>query len=111
MGETKTEELIKVKQDRFDDIETKQTDINNKKTKNEIIEELKNIKNDIVQKEGEKEQIQNDINKAVANDEYEICGQLAPKKKKLISQLNELKIEVEKLEKELQEIMENENEN
>merc|ERR1712154_658833 len=59
-------------------------EIKKPKTKDEIVEELEKIKNEIVAKEAEKEEVQNNINKAVANDQFDVAGKLAPNKKQLI---------------------------
>jgi len=79
-------------------------EIKKPKTKDEIVEELEKIKNEIVAKEAEKEEVQNNINKAVANDQFDVAGKLAPNKKQLISKVNDLKKKREELENELNEI-------
>merc|ERR1712228_103728 len=66
---------------------------NVERTKNEIIKELEAVRDEIATKEAEKEQLQSDINKAVAMEQYDEAGKLAPKKKKkLTSQTKELQI-------------------
>eukprot|EP00486_Rosalina_sp_Unknown_P015529 CAMPEP_0201593462 /NCGR_PEP_ID=MMETSP0190_2-20130828/191056_1 /ASSEMBLY_ACC=CAM_ASM_000263 /TAXON_ID=37353 /ORGANISM="Rosalina sp." /LENGTH=306 /DNA_ID=CAMNT_0048052653 /DNA_START=1 /DNA_END=921 /DNA_ORIENTATION=- len=89
-----------------DDIKKEPTPIKKARTKDEINEELKTLRVDIIAKETEKEDIQKRINEAVANEQYEVAGQLAPAKKKLVTDVNALKSKVEKLEEELQNVIE-----
>merc|ERR1712228_1159303 len=50
----------------------------NERTKSEIIKELEAVRDEIATKEAEKEQLQSDINKAVAMEQYDEAGKLAP---------------------------------
>jgi len=81
--------------------EHKEADDAKPRSKQEISDEIKRLRAEIVNKESEKEEIQDKINEAVANDQFHVAGQFAPKKKQLISEANELKSKVEKLEAEL----------
>jgi len=74
-----------------------------KKSKKQIIEELNILKQVIETKNAEKEQIQSDINKAVAMEQYEEAGKLAPKKKKLILQTTKLQERLKELEQMIEE--------
>merc|ERR1712079_433250 len=78
------------------------------RTSNEVTEELKTIRDDIVRIENEKERIQNDINEAVANDQFDVAGQLAPRKKELIAEMEDKQSQLKRLEQELQECIERE---
>merc|ERR1712157_64999 len=78
------------------------------RSKDEMIEELENLRNEISEKEAEKEELQSEINKAVAMEEYEKAGQLAPKKKKLILEAKELQNRIEELEQDIAQCIEEE---
>jgi len=80
------------------------------RTKEEVVEQLKHARADAERMEAEKEEVQNEINKAVANDQFEVAGQLAPKKKKLIAQIADKQRTVERLEKELEQCIARESE-
>merc|ERR1712129_616381 len=71
------------------------------RSQEEIASEIESVRTDIASKEQEKEELQNDINKAVASEQYEEAGKLAPKKKKLLAETKELKLRLEELEKEI----------
>merc|ERR1712129_189851 len=71
------------------------------RSQEDIASEIESVRTDIASKEHEKEELQNDINKAVASEQYEEAGKLAPKKKKLIAETKELKLRLEELEKEI----------
>merc|ERR1712228_1150157 len=77
-------------------------------TKNEIIKELEAVRDEIATKNAEKEQLQSDINKAVAMEQYEEAGKLAPKKKKLILQTQELEQRLKEFEQMIEECEEEE---
>ena len=79
------------------------TDIPAIRTKEEISSKLQSVKVAIVHMEAERETIQSEINKAVANDQFEVAAQLAPRKKKLIADLEKKRNTVEVLEQELKE--------
>merc|ERR1712129_562046 len=76
------------------------------RSQEDIASEIESVRTDIASKEHEKEELQNDINKAVASEQYEEAGKLAPKKKKLIAETKELKLRLEELEKEIAHKME-----
>merc|ERR1712129_490146 len=76
------------------------------RSQEEIASAIESVRTDIASKEQEKEDLQNDINKAVASEQYEEAGKLAPKKKKLIAETKELKLRLEELEKEIAHKME-----
>ena len=78
----------------------------NKKSKAEINEELKNLRAEIEYKQNEKDGIQYKINEAVMNDDFDVAAQLAPKKKKCVADIKELKLKIEKFEEELQQLIE-----
>merc|ERR1712039_931752 len=67
----------------------------------EIAAEIEKIKQDISATEAQKDQLQSDINDAVANEQYEEAGRLAPQKKKLIAKVKELKARLDELEQEI----------
>merc|ERR1712019_316358 len=72
-----------------------------KRTKEEIVAEIEKVKQDISATEAQKDQLQSDINDAVANEQYEEAGRLAPQKKKLIAKVKELKARLDELEQEI----------
>eukprot|EP01083_Nonionella_stella_P126564 383136_1 len=74
-----------------------------KRTKKEICDEIESVEKEIADKRSQKEEVQNNINAAVANDDFGSAGQLAPTKKKLITQINELNEKMNVLKKELEE--------
>ena len=80
-----------------------------KRTKTEMVEELERMREEIAAKEAEKEQLQSDINKAVAMEQYEEAGKLAPKKKKLILQAKELQQKMIELEQEIASCVDDDN--
>merc|ERR1712130_99604 len=67
--------------------------------------EMDDLRDEIAAKVAEKEQLQSDINKAVAMEQYDEAGKLAPKKKKLISQTKDLQIKLQELEQEMLEFI------
>merc|ERR1712113_752519 len=78
------------------------------RTSDEVSAELKSVQDDIARMQNEKEEIQKEINEAVANDQFGLAGQMAPKKKKLIAETAEKQQIVERLSKELEECIERE---
>merc|ERR1712087_582783 len=78
------------------------------RTSDEVSAELKSVQDDIARMEKEKEEIQEEINKAVADDQFGLAGQMAPKKKKLIADTAEKEQIAQRLSKELEECIERE---
>merc|ERR1719242_1596874 len=78
------------------------------RTSDEVSAELKSVQDDIARMQSEKEEIQKEINEAVANDQFGLAGQMAPKKKKLIAQTAEKEQIAQRLSKELEECIERE---
>uniref|UniRef100_A0A7S0TBB3 Uncharacterized protein n=1 Tax=Elphidium margaritaceum TaxID=933848 RepID=A0A7S0TBB3_9EUKA len=70
------------------------------KTKQEISAQIDRIQSDIVENEQEMQTLQTAINEAVANEDYESAGQMAPKKKRLTAQGKALKDKLQRREQE-----------
>eukprot|EP01083_Nonionella_stella_P308567 1089287_1 len=85
---------LKQKRDTLqDDLQNKKSDASPSKQqsyKDHITDKLQNIQNELSIKQSEKEEIQTEINTAVAEDDFVKAGTYTPKKKELISQIKAL---------------------
>jgi len=78
------------------------------RTKEAVSEEMEAVRGHIARMEEEKKRILSEINEAVANDQFDIAGQLVPQKKKLIADVAEKRDTLEALEKEMEQCIERE---